>query len=469
MKIRTKNTGLASGAGTKPAVKVLLTAVGAAGLCVLASHWAMADTAADLARKIDKLTNQLAATRNAGDTAWVLASSALVMLMTPGLGLFYAGMVRRKNVLGTILQSFIMVGLVGVVWLVYGYSLAFGHDHWGIIGGLNWLFTRGVGSAPNPAYAATIPHQAFMIFQAMFAVITPALISGAFAERMRFKAFMIFTLLWVTVVYCPICHWVWGAGGWLKNLGVQDFAGGLVVHLSSGIAALCCAIVMGRRKGYGTDEMTPHNLTMTLLGAALLWFGWFGFNAGSALAANGIAVSAFVATNTAGAMAAMTWLVIEWLHRGKPTALGAASGAIAGLAAVTPASGFVGPVAALAIGAIISMLSYFAVMVKGKAGYDDSLDVFAVHGIGGIWGVLSVGLFASVVVNSASARGLLHGGGSTLLGKQATAVLVVGAFSFVATFILLKITGVITPLRVEKDNEESGLDLSQHGEVGYSM
>ena len=404
---------------------------------------------------------------DAGDTAWVLACSALVMVMTPGLGLFYAGMVRRKNALGTILQSLIMVALVGVLWVVYGYSLAFGRDHWGLIGSLDWICFRNVGLDPNPDYAATIPHQAFAIYQAMFAIITPALITGAFAERMKFKAFLWFSILWLTFVYCPIAHWIWGAGGWLKNLGVLDFAGGAVVHISSGIAALCCALVLGRRKGYGHDEFTPHNLTMTLIGTGLLWFGWFGFNAGSALAANRVAVSAFVATNTAGATAAMMWLFIEWWHRGKPTALGAASGAVAGLAAVTPASGFVGPAAAMAIGAVVSVICYLAIMFKGKFGYDDSLDVFGVHGVGGVWGVLATGLFASTLINSAGANGLFFGGG--LLVKQVIAVAVVVAYSFTATFVLLKIVGVITPLRVEKEDEEMGLDLSQHGEVGYSL
>ncbi|MCL5104890.1 MAG: ammonium transporter [Armatimonadetes bacterium] len=405
---------------------------------------------------------------SAGDTAWVLASSALVMLMTPGLGLFYAGMVRRKNALATILQSFIMVGLVAVLWVLYGYSLAFGWDHWGIIGSLDWVGFMNVGMAPNADYAPTIPHTAFAMYQAMFAIITPALITGAFAERMRFKAFVIFSILWATLVYCPIAHWVWAPGGWLKEFGVFDFAGGIVVHISSGIAALCCALVLGRRKGYGHDEFTPHNLTMTLVGTGLLWFGWFGFNAGSALAANGIAASAFLATNTAGATAACAWLFLEWWHRGKPTALGAASGAIAGLAAVTPASGYIGPMAAMAIGLVVSVVCYMAILMKGKLGYDDSLDVFGVHGVGGIWGVLATGLFASTAINAAIPNGLLHGGGS-LLFKQFVGVLVVGVYSFVLTFILLKVTGVITPLRVEKDDEETGLDLSQHGEVGYTL
>ncbi len=323
--------------------------------------------------------------------------------------------------------------------------------------------------APNPDYAPTIPHQAFVVFQMMFAVITPALIAGAFAERIRFKAFLIFMILWSTIVYDPVAHWVWAPGGWLRQLGALDFAGGLVVHISSGIAALCCAIMLGHRKGNGGEELHAHNLTMTLTGAGLLWFGWFGFNAGSALAANGIAASAFLATNTSGAMAAVTWMFLEWWHRGKPTALGAASGAIAGLAAVTPASGFVGPVAAMVIGLVVGVVCYFAIMLKTKFNYDDSLDVFGVHGVGGIWGVLATGLFATAMVNPAvTHNGLIYGNAKFFM-VELLAIVAVGAYSFVATWILLKITGVFTPLRVEKDDEETGLDLSQHGETGYSL
>jgi Amt family ammonium transporter len=403
-----------------------------------------------------------------GDTAWVMASAALVMLMTPGLGLFYAGMVRRKNVLATIMQSFIMVAVVGVLWIIVGYSLAFGKDHWGIIGSLDWVGFRGVGADPNPDYASTIPHQAFAVFQMMFAVITPALITGAFAERIRFKAFLLFMILWAMLVYNPIAHWVWAPGGWLREMGVLDFAGGLVVHVSSGVAALCCALVLGRRRGYGTEEMMPHNLTMTLIGTGLLWFGWFGFNAGSALAANGVAVGAFLATNTSGAAAAVTWMVIEWWHRGKPTALGAASGAVAGLAAVTPASGYVGPMAAMVIGVVVSGLCYFAIMMKSRLRYDDSLDVFGVHGVGGAWGVLATGIFAATAVNAAGADGLVNGGVGFFL-KELLAIVVVGGFSFVMTLVLLKLTGILTPLRVVKGDEDSGLDLSQHGETGYGF
>jgi len=407
-------------------------------------------------------------TINTGDTAWVLMATALVMLMTPGLGLFYGGMVRRKNVLATILQSFILIGIVGVQWVLYGYSLAFGPDRWHFIGSLDWAGLRNVGLTPNATYSATIPHQAFMMFQMMFAVITPALITGAFAERIRFKSFLIFTLLWMTLVYDPVCHWVWAPGGWLRELGALDFAGGTVVHICSGIAALACALVIGKRKGYGKDDMTPHNVTMTIIGAALLWFGWFGFNAGSALAANGLAVSAFVATNTAAASAALSWTFIEWWHRGRPTALGAASGAVAGLVAITPASGFVGPLAAIAIGGVVSILCYFAIVMKGRLGYDDSLDVFGIHGVGGTWGALATGIFATVAINSAGANGLLHGN-AALISKQLIAVLAVFVYSFVLTVILLKLTGVFSDLRVTNEEEESGLDVTQHGEVGYSF
>ena len=433
-------------------------------LCPILGCFILSSTAAfaDGASKID-----------AGDTAWVLTSAALVMIMTPGLGLFYAGMVRRKNALATILQSFIMVGVVGVLWVLYGYSLSFGKDHWGLIGSLDWVGLRGVGMEPakapfNTLYGSTIPQQAHMMFQAMFAIITPALITGAFAERMRFKAFFIFMILWTTVVYNPVAHWVWGVGGWLGKLGALDFAGGTVVHIASGIAALTCAIVLGVRKGYGREEFKPHNLTMTLLGTALLWFGWFGFNAGSALGANGLAANAFVVTNTAAAAAAVSWTLIEWFHRGKPTALGAASGAVAGLVAITPGSGFVGPVAAIIIGIIVSGICYSAIMLKGKLGYDDSLDVFGVHGVGGTWGAIATGLFASTAINPAGANGLFHGN-PALLGKQFIAIVSVAAYSCIVTFILLKITALITPLRADKEEEETGLDLTQHGEVGYNL
>ncbi len=404
---------------------------------------------------------------SSGDTAWVLASAALVMLMTPALGLFYAGMVRKKNALATILQSFIMVGVIGVQWILYGYSLAFSPGN-AFIGGLSWIGLKGVGQTPGP-YAATIPHLAFMMFQGMFAIITPALISGAVAERMRFKSYLIFMVLWATLVYDPVAHWVWSLDGWLFKKGALDFAGGTVVHICSGVAALCCALMLGKRKGYGREEFIPHGTWMTVVGAALLWFGWFGFNAGSALGANGLAANAFVVTNTAAATAAMSWMFIEWLHRGKPTALGAASGAVAGLVAITPASGFVGPMASIAIGFAVGIICYFAILLKHKLKYDDSLDVFGVHGIGGMFGALATGLFASSAINSVvKEQGLFLGGGA-LLGKQIIAILAVFVYSFVVTAVLLKIVGFISPLRVEKGDEEMGLDLSQHGEVAYNL
>ncbi|PIX87736.1 MAG: ammonia channel protein, partial [Nitrospirae bacterium CG_4_10_14_3_um_filter_44_29] len=367
-----------------------------------------------------------------GDTAWVLISSALVMLMTPGLALFYGGMVRRKNVLGTIMQSFIALGVITILWALYGYSLSFGPDKWHIIGGLEWVGLRGVGLEPNPDYAATIPHQAFMIFQMMFAVITPALITGAFAERFKFKAYLLFLVLWATIVYFPLAHWVWGVGGWIRELGALDFAGGLVVHISSGVSALAAAIIVGKRRKHGIEQMAPHNLTMTLLGAALLWFGWFGFNGGSAVASGSLATSAFVVTHIATAASALSWMFTEWIHRNKPTALGAASGAVAGLVAITPASGFVGPMPALVIGLVAGVLCYMAVNLKTRLGYDDSLDAVGVHGVGGTWGAIATGLFASKLINSAGNDGLFYGNASLLLNQ----IISVGAawiYSFAAT------------------------------------
>jgi len=402
-----------------------------------------------------------------GDTAWVLMSAALVMLMTPGLGLFYAGMVRAKNVLGTMMHIFTMVALVGVTWVLWGYSLAFGGDG-ALIGNLEWIGLRGVTGDPGP-YADNIPHLAFMTFQGMFAIITPALISGAFAERMRFGAFLLFMLLWSTFVYSPICHWVWGSGGWLGKLGALDFAGGTVVHISSGVAALACALMLGRRKNLGSEEMAPHNLTMTIIGTALLWFGWFGFNAGSALGANGLAANAFVVTNTAAAAAALSWMLVETLHRGRPTALGAASGAVAGLVAITPAAGFVGPVSAVIIGFVVSFLSYGAILLKGRLGYDDALDVVAVHFVGGAWGALATGLFASLAINDAGADGLFFGGGLALLGRQFVGVAATAAFSLIASLVILLLVRVFIPLRVTDEDETVGLDLSQHGEMGYNL
>jgi len=403
-----------------------------------------------------------------GDTAWLLISTAMVLAMTaPGLALFYGGMVRSKNALGTIMQSFIILCLISVQWVLWGYSLAFGPDKGHLIGGLDWLGLNGVGLEPNADYGATVPHQAFMIFQMMFAVITPALITGAFAERMKFSGFLVFTLLWATLIYDPLAHWVWAVGGWVRNLGALDFAGGTVVHISSGASALACAIVLRPRLGYGKEHMAPHNLPMTVLGASLLWFGWFGFNAGSAVASGALATSAFVVTNTATAAAGLSWMVVEWMYRGKPTVLGAASGAVAGLVAITPASGFVGPMPSVVIGLGAGVLCYLAVLWKAKGGYDDALDVVGIHGVGGIWGALATGLFASKAINGAGADGLFFGNPAQL-GIQALAVLVSVVFAFVGTFVLLKLLDGVMGLRVREDEERMGLDLSQHDERAYS-
>ncbi len=403
-----------------------------------------------------------------GDTAWLLVSTALVLAMTaPGLALFYGGMVRSKNALGTIMQSFIILCLISIQWVLWGYSLAFGPDKGHVIGGLEWLGLNGVGLEPNADYGATVPHQAFMIFQMMFAVITPALITGAFAERMKFSSFLVFTLLWATFIYDPLAHWVWAVGGWVRNLGALDFAGGTVVHISSGMSALACAIVLKRRLGYGKEHMAPHNLPMTVLGASLLWFGWFGFNAGSAVASGALAASAFVVTNTATAAAALAWMCAEWMYRGKPTVLGAASGAVAGLVAITPASGFVGPMPSIVIGLGAGLFCYLAVLWKSKLGYDDALDVVGIHGIGGIWGALATGLFASKAINAAGADGLFYGNPAQF-GIQALAVLISVTFAFVGTFVILKLVDGLMGLRVSEEAERMGLDLSQHEERAYS-
>jgi Amt family ammonium transporter len=404
-----------------------------------------------------------------GDTAWMLTSSALVLLMTaPGLALFYGGMVRQKNALATLMQSFIILCVISIQWILWGYSLAFGPDKGGVIGGLEWFGLRGVGVEPYATYSKTIPHQAFMLFQMMFAVITPALITGAFAERKKFSTFLVFTLLWATFVYDPLAHWVWGDGGWLRQLGALDFAGGTVVHISSGVSALICALVIGRRKGYGQQPMPPHNLPLTVMGAGLLWFGWFGFNAGSALEANGLAASAFTATNTGAAAAALGWMFTEWISRGKPTVLGAASGAVAGLVAITPASGFVGPMSSIIIGAVAGFLCYTACNLKAKLGYDDSLDVVGVHGVGGTWGALATGLFASKAVNDAGANGLFFGNPGQLT-TQIIAVAVTWALAIVVTFVILKVLDATMGLRVDEEAEVAGLDLSQHSETAYMM
>ncbi|HLE24376.1 MAG TPA: ammonium transporter [Thermodesulfobacteriota bacterium] len=408
-------------------------------------------------------------TVDTGDTAWMLTSSALVLMMTiPGLFLFYGGLVRSKNTLGTVMQSFIIVGLISIQWALWGYSLAFGPDKGGIIGSLAWFGLKGVGLDPNPDYAATIPHQAFMIYQLMFAIITPALITGAFAERAKFSTFIIFILLWATFIYDPLAHWVWGVGGWLRKLGALDFAGGTVVHISSGISALAAAIIFGRRIGYGHEAMPPHNLPFSIIGASLLWVGWFGFNAGSALAAGGLATSAFVVTHMATAAAALSWMFMDWIFRGKPTVLGAASGAVAGLVAITPASGFVGPISSIIIGIGAGVFCSIACNVKPKLGYDDSLDVVGVHGIGGTWGALATGLFASKAINAAGNDGLFFGNPGQLW-IQFVAVAVTWIFAFIGTLIILSILKVIMGLRVSEEEEQMGLDLSQHEEKSYTL
>jgi len=404
---------------------------------------------------------------DAGDTAFVLICSALVMFMTPGLALFYGGMVRNKNVLGTIIQSFVVVGLVTVIWVLWGYSIAFGPDVWGIFGNLGWFGLRGVGFSPSPAYAGAIPHTAFMIFQGMFAIITPALITGAFAERMKFSTLLVFVLLWSTFVYSPLAHWVWGVGGWLGNMGALDFAGGTVVHISSGISALAAVLLISKRNGYGKEKFIPHNLPMTITGAAILWFGWFGFNAGSALGSNGLAAGAFVTTHVAAA-AALAWMLVEWLHRDKPTTLGAASGAVAGLVAITPAAGFVGPMSALMIGALAGVICYGGVLAKSKLGYDDSLDVVGIHGLGGTWGALATGLFASKAVNPDGANGLFFGNPGQLW-VQFLSVLVTCAFAFVMSVGILKILDRTMGLKVSDEEEVRGLDITQHSETAYSL
>jgi len=408
------------------------------------------------------------ASADPGDTTFILISSALVMLMTPGLALFYGGMVRKKNVLSTIMQSFFIIALISVQWVLVGYALAFGPDKCHLIGSLEWFGFRGVGMDPNPDYAATIPHQAFAAFQLMFAIITPALITGAFAERMKFSAFVLFTLLWSTLVYDPLAHWVWGVGGWLRNLGALDFAGGTVVHISSGVSGLVAAFVLGKRKGFGSASLTPHNIPMTVMGAGLLWFGWFGFNAGSALTAGSLAANAFIVTNTSAAAGAIAWVVCEKTRNGKATALGATSGAVAGLVAITPAAGFVGPLSAILIGLAAGIACYLAVaVVKIKLGYDDSLDAFGIHGVGGVLGALATGVFASKAINEAGADGLVFGN-PQLLAIQGAAVLATVIFAGVSTFVILKLVDTLCGgLRVSAREEEVGLDLTQHGEDAY--
>lgn len=406
---------------------------------------------------------------DSGDTAWVLMASALVLLMTPALAFFYGGLVRRKNILSVLMQCFTIMCLVSIQWVLFGYSLAFGPDVKGFIGDLSWFGLRGVGLAPFAGYAATIPHQAFMVFQMMFAVITPALILGAFAERMKFSAFCLFSLLWATLVYDPVAHWVWGLGGFLRGMGALDFAGGTVVHINAGIAALVTALVLGKRIGHPDNVSPPHSLPFAVLGAGLLWFGWFGFNAGSALAANGPAVAAFVATHVAAAAAGLTWSLVEWMLHGRPTMLGSITGAVAGLVAVTPAAGFVTPVAAIWIGIGAGLICYLAaVFVKGRLGYDDSLDAFGVHGVGGIWGALATGLFATKGVNAAGADGLFYGNPGQFL-IQIKATLVTAAWSLAVTWLILKLVDALVGLRVSEHEERIGLDLAAHREAAYTV
>lgn len=405
---------------------------------------------------------------NSGDTAWLLMSAALVLFMTPGLAFFYGGLVRKKNVLSILMQCFMAICLVTIQWVLIGYTLSFGPDIKGLIGSLSWMGLNGVGQEPNADYAATVPHQVFMIYQCMFAVITPALILGAFAERMKFSAYCIFILLWATLVYDPICHWVWAVGGFIRNWGALDFAGGTVVHINAGVAALVAALVLGKRKGYPAKMSPPHSLPFAVLGAGILWFGWFGFNGGSALGSGGLAGSAFVATHVAASAAGLMWAILDWKFNKHATMLGMITGAVAGLVAITPAAGFVSAVDAIWIGLGVSAICYFFVaVVKAKFGYDDSLDAFGVHGVGGIWGALATGLWANKAVNPAGNDGLFYGNPGLLI-VQLKAVLVTIVYSAVVTFVLLKIVDALFGLRAAEQDERIGLDLTQHREAGYT-
>ena len=403
-----------------------------------------------------------------GSTAWMLVSTALVLFMTPGLALFYAGMVRSKNVLSSTMHSLFAMGLVSVIWAIVGYTLAFGADSGGLIGGLSHLGLEGVLGAVTGTGDSAIPTSVFAMYQGMFAIITVGLISGAVAERMKFKAFVAFAALWALLVYSPLAHWVWG-GGWLQQLGALDFAGGTVVHIASAAAALAAALMLGKRKGYGSEELRPHNVPMSVLGAGILWFGWFGFNAGSALGSGHLAGSAFLATNLSAAAGMLAWTATEVLTGRKPTVLGAASGAVAGLVGITPAAGFVGPMPALAIGAITGCLCYFGLRIKSRFGFDDALDVVGVHGVGGTTGAILTGVFASLAVNGAGANGLLYGGGFALLGKQLIGVGATIAFSLLASFIILKLIDLTIGLRVDAESESTGLDVAEHAETGYEF
>jgi Amt family ammonium transporter len=400
---------------------------------------------------------------NSGDTAWMLVASALVLLMTPGLALFYGGMVRKKNVLATFMYSVFALALITVQWVLFGYSLTFGKTHGGLIGGLEYALLGGVVSSVK----GSVPHLAFMAFQLKFAIITPALISGAFVERMKFSAYLLFTFLWATLVYDPVAHWTWAEGGWMAKLGVLDFAGGTVVHWNAGVGALICALYIGRRIGYGREQFIPHNLPMTVTGAALLWFGWFGFNAGSALAAGQTAALAFVTTNIAAAAAAFAWVMAEWILRRRPTILGFVSGVVAGLVAITPAAGFVSPSAALIIGTLAGVICYGAVLMKERLRYDDSLDAWGVHGVGGFLGALLVGVFARAALNPLATDGLVAGD-VALIGKQFIGLVAVGAYTGVVTLLILFVLDKTLGVRVTEDQEREGLDMSQHGEAAYT-
>ena len=429
---------------------MLVLAASLGGLLTTAPAWAQAGLA-----------------MNSGDTAWMLAATALVLVMiVPGLALFYGGLVRSKNVLSTVMHSFIVLCLVSVIWVLFGYSLAFGPDRGGVIGSLDWAGLSGVWAQPHPFYGATIPHGVFMLFQLMLAALTSALITGAFAERIRFSAVLLFTALWSIFIYSPLAHWIWG-GGWLSKMGGLDFAGGAVVHISAGASALACALVVGRRRGWRTDYMPPHNLPFVLLGTGLLWFGWFGFNGGSARGANAVAMGALIATQVAAAASALAWMTVEWMHRGKPTVLGVASGAVAGLAAVTGAAGYIGPLWAMVIGIIAGALCYFAIVWKGRIGYDDALDVVGIHGIGGVIGVLATGFVASKGLNPAAADGLFFGNPAQV-GVQGLMVLAVALYAFVGTYVILKLVDGSMGLRITPEQEATGLDLSQHNERAYS-
>ncbi len=405
---------------------------------------------------------------SAADTAFVLAAAGLVLLMTPGLALFYAGMVRSENVLGTIMQSLIMISFISLEWVYIGYTMAFGPDVGGFVGDLSWFALKGVTNAPSTEYATTIPQTVFMIYQCMFAVITPALITGAFAERVRFAPFALFSVLWAILVYNPVCHWIWGSGGWLANLGVLDFAGGLVVHATCGMAALAAVMIIGPRKGHGQTNFLPHNLPMTMLGTGLLWFGWFGFNGGSSLAADNVAATAFVATHLAGVSGMAMWTIMEWIKLGKPTTLGAASGAISGLATITPAAGFVGPNSAVIIGLIAGVVCYYAVNLKARMNFDDSLDVVGIHGVGGLTGTLLLGVFASKAVNPGGVDGLLFGGGLSQFFLQALGIVVVCAYTMVVSWFILKAVDMFIGLRVSEEAENQGLDYTEHSETAYN-